>query len=547
MAEAGGGKKGASRWSNRRNERQKTFYHVKNGLIVDKAALSPEAIAAYAEHARSKSIAQFGVVKLAKYNLDVYCTTYAGDLQLLRYAAHHSPNIALALFYAGADPSFHDRAGTMTTFPTARACLMQYPPPYMAWLLLLLSTQPRSASVCGVCAANVPSMELAPCSHAVCELCFWTHLATMRVDQDLTCPTCDVLVQCPRAPLSKIASTSLPTTTAPADIAAASRALYLQLPLEPSKSSGGTKASKLVKPLPLHNAVELFVGTARSQRDANMFKAVLAINCSRLRALIAAGVEIDCQNEYGQTPLFLAAWLGYERVVAYLVGAGASPTRCDNAQTSPLDVAVAKQHTSIVQLLSSSHRPVDIPLDALASMQIASSPVFVELIAADADHPGAGSGYWDDIFPESFLQRLEQLHTVLPFAPKEKASCSDRSYYCDSVGWVIREIQARCGRDVFPNMRFLYYSDVGGYLPAHTDLSRTDAHGVTSTKTFIIYLSTCASGGETNLLSSLAPDRTVLAPVQPKRGRLLVFPHDCPHEGGRVEHVPKLLLRGEMY
>ena len=38
----------------------------------------------------------------------------------------------------------------------------------------------------------------------------------------------------------------------------------------------------------------------------------------------------------------------------------------------------------------------------------------------------------------------------------------------------------------------------------------------------------------------------VLATVQPRRGRLLVFPHQCPHEGMAVNSLPKILLRGEM-
>ena len=38
-----------------------------------------------------------------------------------------------------------------------------------------------------------------------------------------------------------------------------------------------------------------------------------------------------------------------------------------------------------------------------------------------------------------------------------------------------------------------------------------------------------------------------LASVQPRRGRLLVFPHACPHAGLAVQAAPKLLLRGELY
>jgi hypothetical protein len=41
-------------------------------------------------------------------------------------------------------------------------------------------------------------------------------------------------------------------------------------------------------------------------------------------------------------------------------------------------------------------------------------------------------------------------------------------------------------------------------------------------------------------------DTNILATIIPKRGRLLVFPHICYHEGNKAVSLPKLLLRGEM-
>ena len=32
----------------------------------------------------------------------------------------------------------------------------------------------------------------------------------------------------------------------------------------------------------------------------------------------------------------------------------------------------------------------------------------------------------------------------------------------------------------------------------------------------------------------------------PKRGRLLIFPHACPHAGLAVVDVPKIVVRGEL-
>ena len=96
-------------------------------------------------------------------------------------------------------------------------------------------------------------------------------------------------------------------------------------------------------------------------------------------------------------------------------------------------------------------------------------------------------------------------------------------------------------------MRFLHYADRGGFLPIHTDLARTEAGtGIKSTHTFLLYLSEPGEGGETVLLESLDPKASILATVKPVRGRLLVYPHACPHRANAVLAPPKLLLRGEM-
>lgn len=44
-----------------------------------------------------------------------------------------------------------------------------------------------------------------------------------------------------------------------------------------------------------------------------------------------------------------------------------------------------------------------------------------------------------------------------------------------------------------------------------------------------------------------ATTAAALADVKPVRGRLLVFPHDCPHAGRPVIFAPKLVLRGELW
>ena len=192
------------------------------------------------------------------------------------------------------------------------------------------------------------------------------------------------------------------------------------------------------------------------------------------------------------------------------------------------------------------------------------------LVSPERDHPGAGSCYIDGGVPEAGLVALEALFTRLPLHPRTKCSqaLSDRSYFCDAEGWATKLLNDACAaglrsarehegeRAELPcegeaviHMRFLIYAEAGGGLPPHVDLSRTRRDGKTSKCTFLLYLSDCDVGGKTVLLERISPQPcSVLAAVTPKRGRLLLFPHACPHRADEVvaEGLPKLLLRGEV-
>ena len=102
---------------------------------------------------------------------------------------------------------------------------------------------------------------------------------------------------------------------------------------------------------------------------------------------------------------------------------------------------------------------------------------------------------------------------------------------------------------VFPHMRFLMYKEKGTILAPHVDLCRIDhSSGRRSTHTFIAYLTNNDDSGQTTLLGDVSGEGRLkrMARVTPRRGRLLVFPHVCPHEGNLVDQVPKIILRGEV-
>lgn len=380
---------------------------------------------------------------------------------------------------------------------------------------------------------------------------------------------------------------------------AESLAKWLELPKDLGEAlpAAGVSKKPVLKAQPFHECTAQFLGTIRPQRVLELHKASSEGDCYRLHALLVAGVDLDGTNDYGQSALFVACWRGKVSSVRYLLWAGAAAGGVDNsgcgmrrAATCSL-TSTAQEKRAISDLLDTRWEEGDLEVlsglnieggcDLLPGLCTGGAPIVTILIPSDADHLGAGACCLDDCFSEEFLCLLEARHRACPVSEPAKPSCSARSYYCDTDGQVGRAFAAaleKLGqgaarpavpgggpalglRGVFPLMRFLCYSSAGGWLPPHEDLSRSDhtcTPPVTSTHTFILYLTSCEEGGETNLLSSLGGGHgpgagpggggaAVLARVRPVRGRLLLFPHRCPHEGAPAVSLPKLLLRGEAY
>lgn len=305
-----------------------------------------------------------------------------------------------------------------------------------------------------------------------------------------------------------------------------------------------------------------------------------------VRMLLRHGAMSDVAAHGGVTAASAAAAHGHAEVLAALADAGADLGTCGSEGLAPIEYVMRRARGTgegVPQSCSRVPRRVGAPPARL-----------VRLIAPDADHPGAGACYIDGGVPEAGLAALVALFGRLPLHPRTKCTqaLSDRAYYCDAEGWVGALLRAAClaGRqeaaraaavdgtgsesgtaaaallgksdatgkapimpcegEAMEHMRFLIYAEAGGGLPPHVDLSRTRARdGRTSRCTFILYLSDCDAGGKTVLLDRLTPlPFAVLAAVPPRRGRLLLFPHACPHRADEVvaEGLPKILLRGEM-
>lgn len=441
------------------------------------------------------------------------------------------------------------------------------------------SEVPLENKVCPICKDLSPLISFkGDCHHSCCELCHWEVTVTQlngRHDGDV--------VQCPVCSSYHSDSPSDPTSD---DNDQPDPIQRCQISLEKFNAlpENGREFRKIQRPPKKKNvihsswnaALEGSCGKSKDVRKDKFMKYVNAGAVHHCRACLRAGVHINDSNEYNQTALYIATWRNHFKIVQLLLEWGADPNLAANGNLSVINVARAHGFYDIVELLreygasdecsSLSSRINNLSKTSIDVVQKQKLPSVIALIQPSVDHPGAGSYYIDDAVSEDFLKFLVELHLDTPVADdcdikKKKKSrvCSLRHNFCDSEG-AICNVLATCIESslhksasiVFPAMRFLHYDTPGSVLPPHVDLTKIDAlTQKRSTHTFILYLHDCEHGGETALLQELSPDgplakHEVIAQVKPRRGRLLLFPHACPHEGKEVVSVPKLLLRGEV-
>jgi hypothetical protein len=405
------------------------------------------------------------------------------------------------------------------------------------------------------------------CTHLFCELCLWKDLVNCLHDREddvdvVLCPVCHQS----RKPMDN--QEADPTMDA-ASRCQKSLAKYTALPKDAkSLKENGEKRrkSKVCDSQFLCSSWSLAVvpslGLTQDVRRDKFWVHVERGSFHFVKGCLDQGVDVTLKNEYGQTALYIAAWRGDAQLTQLLLEYGCDPNETANGGRSILGVAKAKGHLDVVDLLITSGA-IDASSRIFTDEAAATEKLTpTALIDATVYHPGAGSFLIDNAVSGQIVDDLWNLWRSLPIEKcdkiKKKGPCNDRCYFCDAegeLGALLRESIASAfatensGRShvvVLNQMRFLCYFESGAVLAPHTDLCRIDPMtNERSTHTFILYLSDCEHGGETNLLRGLESDE-VLASVKPKRSRLLLFPHLCPHEGSKVEDVPKLLLRGEI-
>jgi 2OG-Fe(II) oxygenase superfamily len=435
-------------------------------------------------------------------------------------------------------------------------------------------------TVCPACQEKTPvdgALQFETCGHVLCTDCVWIDIVdhcVSRLDRHdiFVCPLCDdqdrtttVLAPPPpnETPLGNQAAAQMRRVE--------TMAKFNALPAAVDQSGRKKVKTKKSRPLCSNWACAINAGSTQPIRMEKFFKALDTIQSAAsynfVYQYLQVGVDVDARDgEYGATGLWMAVWKNNVRLVGLLLDYGSDPNATAHGDLSCVRLARTLGHVDILDMLlqmgGHDEDDDDYVTASVADFNSSVLPNFYHdtLIDVRTDHAGAGSYIFDDFLRHATIDALTRLRERIPIAPSIKTAekmCSIRSYFCDALGFVVNPLSnllvqafGTTNVKVFPYMRFLYYKDAGAELAPHVDLSRADSDtGLRSTHSFLLYLTTCDAGGETALLQGLplGERNIILAKVQPVRGRLLIFPHQCPHEGFAVIDVPKLLIRGEVY
>jgi len=424
---------------------------------------------------------------------------------------------------------------------------------------------------CGLCQETPPVLfQLRmdhSCHHIVCESCFWNDILTNLDDRSSDVAPCPVCYK------TDMETRDMKPTEceqqSPSALFLLTRQKFFNLPRDSKELRKRKQRPKKRPPWvsTWSEAASLSLGNSQDVRKDKFFAFIERGSIHFVQACLEAGINLEASNEYGQTALYFAAWRGYEKLVRLLLQYGSNPNQTANDGTTPLYAAKISKMDAIVNLLEKLSgtdltcrtRFTTCCEDSHQDLSVYAST----LIGPNEDYAGAGSYILDNILTNEEEKQLLELWAGLPteVAAKKKAGlCSVRSYYCDIDRFIsniilralelsAENLRLDSGSSVLSFMRFLSYDQPTTMLAPHVDLSRVEFDtGKRSTHSFLLYLTDCQSGGETSLLKDLreSGEDNVIVRVKPKAGRLLLFPHQAPHEGQAVVDIPKLLIRGEV-
>lgn len=461
---------------------------------------------------------------------------------------------------AGADPVRRDDASRFRETSTRAAKRLEEAPSALRVGLARAAAEirvgwcaQRDGAECARCGGTARMLWSGRCRHVVCEDCFWEDVC-VRLDErvHIGCPVCGSR-RIPLAPEEEDdEEDGQDDALTPTQRRGRSLQRYLRLPptaadLRDLPTPRSKRRDRDHVAFSLRAAHAFSVGRSRDVRAERLRAAAERGDARAVRACLRAGVDVDAVDTYGATALHVACAEGRLRVVETLLAHGADPETPARGGSRCANAARERGHKDVVRTLSkiagSEPDETTRTRDRWGGVVASRSVLAVELDDAFVV---------DDAVSGAVVDGLVALRGDLPVvAPEPDAGRQQtRAYFRDAEGALTTLLENAWPRPdrgrlvVFSRARFLCYDRPGDALPPHVDLRRTDGDGRRSTHTMLLYLTDCEEGGETVLLSALNDGEAKLC-VRPKRGRLFLFPHDCPHEGAAVTSVPKLLVRGE--
>lgn len=415
------------------------------------------------------------------------------------------------------------------------------------------------------------------CGHLFCELCFWEDMINCIDEREGNVVLCLI---CKSSHSEGDVCVSKWDQLTPSERYKLSLSKYNALPddIIALKALPKKSGKKNMLCSSWSEAVKSSLGSSKDIRLDKFFFHTERNALHYVRGCLEEGIDINSTNEYGLSALHIAAWRGYCKLVVLLLKFGCDVFMCANGGIDARTIAQGNRSSDILNILEEhicsckNPGPTSAKDMFLSSIELHSRNQNTHkhhtkakmLIQLTSCHPGAGAFIIDHFLSQGAIDSLVQLWCSLPIGQSDKKRskvlCSDRSYYCDATGKLCNMISSAMQQNavlkglqmeqciVFPHMRFLHYGQEGIVLAPHIDLARVNIVGQRSTHTFILYLYDCLNGGETSLLGDVSGEKRnqVLAKVKPCKGRMLVFPHKCPHEGNKVIDTPKVLLRGEL-
>jgi len=96
---------------------------------------------------------------------------------------------------------------------------------------------------------------------------------------------------------------------------------------------------------------------------SDLLYAVMAGDIEKVKKIIASGIDINCKDTSGNTPLILAASYGHDKILELLIAKGTDLYMKNNSSTNALGFATYKGNTNIVKLLLASGVPPNLRIN----------------------------------------------------------------------------------------------------------------------------------------------------------------------------------------